>query len=287
LGGVKLFEEIMEAEVVSTKEGRQYHINLAPGELAEYIILVGDPVRSHKTAKFFDKVLLKRENREFVTYTGLIDDIKVSVISTGIGTDNVEIVVIEASQIVKNPTFIRVGSCGSLQEHINCGDLIISTGAVRFENTSLYFVPEGYPAIASHEVVIALIEAAEKLGCPYHVGLTVTVSGFYGAQGRKIPGFPLRYPNLVEDLAKLNILNFEMESSTLFTLANVRGFRAGTICAVYANRPKNKFIKPKEKEKAEENCIKTGIESIKILARIDKVKKEKRKKWWYPSISSI
>ena len=84
-------------------------------------------------------------------------------------------------------------------------------------------MPEGYPAIASHEVVIALIEAAEKLGYPYHVGLTVTASGFYGAQGRKIPGFPLRHPNLVEDLAKLNILNFEMESSTLFTLANVRG----------------------------------------------------------------
>ena len=276
----------MEAEAVSTKEGRQYHINLAPGELAKYIILVGDPARSHKTAKFFDKIILKRENREFITYTGFINDIKVSVMSTGIGTDNVEIVVIEASQIVTNPTFIRVGSCGSLQEHINCGDLIISTGAVRFENTSLYYVPEGYPAIASYEVVIALIEAAEKLGYPYHVGLTATASGFYGAQGRKIPGFPLRFPNLVEDLAKRNVLNFEMESSTLFTLANIRGFRAGTVCAVYVNRPKNEFIKFEEKERAEENCIKTGIEAIKILAKIDESKREKGKKWWYPSISS-
>ena len=281
-----MFEEIIEAEAVSTKEGRQYHINLAPGELAEYIILVGDPARSHKTAKFFDKIILKRENREFITYTGFIDDIKVSVMSTGIGTDNVEIVVIEASQIVTNPTFIRVGSCGSLQEHINCGDLIISTGAVRFENTSLYYVPEGYPAIASYEVVIALIEAAEKLDYPYHVGLTATASGFYGAQGRKIPGFLLRFPNLVEDLAKRNVLNFEMESSTLFTLANIRGFRAGTVCAVYANRPKNEFIKFEEKERAEENCIKTGIEAIKILAKIDESKREKGKKWWYPSISS-
>jgi|Deesub1362B_J571_1020462.scaffolds.fasta_scaffold11023_2 uridine phosphorylase len=279
-------EEIVGAEVVSTKEGRQYHINLAPGELAEYIILVGDPARSHKTAKFFDQILLKRENREFITYTGLIDNIKVSVISTGIGTDNVEIVVIEASQIVKNPTFIRVGSCGGLQKHINCGDLVISTGAVRFENTSLYFVPEGYPAVASYEVVLALIEAAEKLGYPYHVGLTVTASGFYGAQGRKIPGFPLRFPNLVEELAERNVLNFEMESSTLFTLACVKGFRAGTVCAVYANRPKNEFIKPKEKEKAEENCIKTGIEAVKILAKMDKEKRKQGKKWWHISISS-
>lgn len=274
-------EKITSAEVVKTASGRQYHINVAPGELAEYIILVGDPARAHKVAKFFDKIEFNTQNREFITYTGYVDNIRMSVMSTGIGQDNIEIVFIETIQVVENPTFIRVGSCGSLQEQINCGDLVISTGSVRLENTSLFFVPEGYPAVANYEVIISLIEAAEKLGYRYHVGLTASASGFYGAQGRNIPGFRLRYPNLVEELKELNVVNFEMESSALFTLSNIKGIRAGMVCAVYANRPKNEFIGPEEKVIAEEKAIKTGIEAFKILAKIDEVKKKNNKKYWH------
>ncbi|MEQ9715679.1 MAG: nucleoside phosphorylase [Candidatus Asgardarchaeum sp.] len=274
-------EKITSAEVVKTASGRQYHINVAPGELAEYIILVGDPARAHKVAKFFDKIEFNTQNREFITYTGYVDNIRMSVMSTGIGQDNIEIVFIETIQVVENPTFIRVGSCGSLQEQINCGDLVISTGSVRLENTSLFFVPEGYPAVANYEVIISLIEAAEKLGYRYHVGLTASASGFYGAQGRNIPGFRLRYPNLVEELKELNVVNFEMESSALFTLSNIKSIRAGMVCAVYANRPKNEFIGPEEKVIAEEKAIKTGIEAFKILAKIDKAKKKNNKKYWY------
>ena len=277
--------DFLSAEIVKDKEGRQYHINLAPGELAEYILLVGDPARAHKVAEFFDKIELKQKNREFITYTGYVDDVRLSVMSTGIGTDNIEIVFIEVSQITKHPTFIRVGSSGGLQEFTNCGDLVISTGSVRFENTSLYFVPEGYPAVADFEVVQALIEAAERLKFKYHVGLTVTASGFYGAQGRHVPGFPLRFPKLTEELAQRNVLNFEMESSTLFTLANLRGFRAGMVCAVYANRPKNEFISLEEKPKAEERAIKTGIEAVKILSQMDTLKSKLNTRYWRPSLS--
>lgn len=276
--------DFFSAEIVKDKEGRQYHINLAPGELAEYILLVGDPARAHKVSKFFDKIELKRENREFITYTGYVGDVRLSVMSTGIGTDNIEIVFIESSQITKNPTFIRVGSSGGLQEYTKCGDLVISTGSVRFENTSLYFVPEGYPAAAHFEVVQALIEAAERLNVIYHVGLTVTASGFYGAQGRHVPGFPLRFPNLTEELAQRNVLNFEMESSALFTLATLRGVRAGMVCAVYANRPRNEFISLTEKPKAEERAIKTGIEAVKILSKMDALKKKLNIKYWMPSL---
>lgn len=277
-------EGYFSAEIVKDRKGRQYHIDLAPGELAEYIILVGDPGRSKKVADHFDKILVHRSNREFVSYTGLVGDLKLSVLSTGIGTDNIEIVIIEVAQITKNPTFIRVGSSGGLQEYTNLGDVIITTGAVRFENTSLYFVPEGYPAVAHYEVVLALIESAEALNVPYHVGLTVTASGFYGAQGRHVPGFPLRYPTLSDDMRKLNVLNFEMETSALLTLSQLRGFRAGTVCAVYANRPKNEFISPKEKAKAEERAIRVGINAFKVLQKMDDQKTKNKKKYWFSKL---
>ncbi|MGQ4913708.1 MAG: nucleoside phosphorylase [Candidatus Asgardarchaeia archaeon] len=278
-------DEYVSAEVVKDKEGRQYHINLAPGELSEYIILVGDPQRSKKVAQHFDKILLHRENREFISYTGLVDGIKISVLSTGIGTDNIEIVVVEVSQIVENPTFIRVGSSGGLQEFTELGDLVISTGSVRLESTSNFFVVDGYPAIANFEVILALIDSAEELGYKYHVGLTATASGFYGAQGREVPGFHLRFPNLPEELRKMNVLNYEMETSALFILSQLRGFRVGAVCAIYANRPKNKFISKTEKAKAEERAIKTGILAIKKLYQMDKKKQERKKKYWSPSLS--
>ncbi|MGQ4832865.1 MAG: nucleoside phosphorylase [Candidatus Asgardarchaeia archaeon] len=277
-------EEFLSADVVKTKSGKQYHINVGPGDISNYIILVGDPARAHKASRFFDEIEFQTQNREFVTYTGRVGDLRLSVMSTGIGQDNIEIVFIETVQIVETPTFIRVGSCGGLQEYTNCGDLVISTGAVRLENTSLFFVNEGYPAVANFEVVLALIEAAEKLGVTYHVGLTASASGFYGAQGRKVPGIPIRYPNLVDELRERNVINFEMESSALFTFANLKNLRAGMVCAVYANRPKNEFIKPELKKVAEENAIKTGIEAFKILAKMDKIKESKNKKYWFPSL---
>ncbi len=208
---------------------------------------------------------VKRKNREFITYTGTYADIPVTIMSTGIGCDNTEIAVIELCRITKKPTFIRIGSSGALQKNIALGDLVISTGAARLENTSLFFVLEGYPAIAHYEIVNALIQAAEELQYPYHVGITATAPGFYGAQCRRIPGFPLRYPILLDELRERNVLNFEMESSTLFTLASISGIRAGTVCAVYANRVKNEFVTEKLKQDAELKCIKTGLKAIELL----------------------
>jgi uridine phosphorylase len=277
-------KDIVSAEIVKTEEGRQYHINLAPGEVAENILLCGEPARAQRTSKFFERIELKMQNREFLTYTGYYNGNKISVMSTGIGTDNIEIALIEIFQITQCPTIIRIGSCGALQPEIDVGDLVISTGAVRLENTSSFFVDNGYPAIAHYEVMLALITAAEKMGYKYHIGITASASGFYGAQGREIPGIPLQYPNLQDDLTKRNVANFEMESSTLFILAALKKIRAGTVCAVYANRPHNKFIKTSEKLIAEEKCIKTGLEAFTILNKMDAEKKTKKKKYWYPVI---
>ena len=273
---------IQGSEVVKDEAGRQYHINLAPGELAEYIILVGDPERAVKASELLENIRVSQKNREYVTFTGEYKGMEVSVMSTGIGTDNVEIAMIEIFQITDNPAFIRVGSCGGLKEEMEVGDLVISTGAVRLENTSLFFVDEGYPAVADYEVVLALISACEAGNYTYHMGLTASASGFYGAQGRNIPGIPLRYPTLQEDMAKMNVANFEMESSTLFTLATLKGLRASTVCAVYANRPKGTFIDPVTKTRAEKECIIAGLEGFKELEKMDDDKRERGIRYWFP-----
>ena len=279
-------DEIQSSEIVADKTGRQYHIDLAPGELAEYILLVGDPQRADKISSLFDSIELQRHNREFRSFTGVLKNTRISVISTGIGTDNVEIVVIEAAQITKSPSFIRVGSCGSLQPEVGLGDLVISSGAVRLENTSLFFVDQNYPAISHYEVNLALMEAADKLKVNYHYGLTASASGFYGAQGREVPGFPPIRKDLPEFLATRKVINFEMESSTLFTLTSLSNLRSGTVCAVYANRPKGTFIDPKMKVSAEENACRCGIEAARILEKMDIIKRKENKKNWVPSLSS-
>ena len=157
---------------------RQYHIALERGELAEYVLLVGDPGRVPKVAKRFDEVTLERSNREITTATGTYRGMPLSVMSTGMGTDNVEIVLAEVIEIADHPTFIRVGSSGALQPEIALGDLVISIGAVRLENTTDFYVHPGYPAIAHREVVWALEAACRQLGFSHHVGLTATASGF-------------------------------------------------------------------------------------------------------------
>jgi uridine phosphorylase len=265
---------------------RQYHIGLGPGELAEYILLPGDPDRTDRIATRLDSIELERRHREFASVTGTYRGERISVVSTGIGTDNVEIVVAEILAITERPTFIRVGSCGALQPEVALGDLIISTGAVRLESTTSFFVHDGYPAIADYEAVIALIEAAERLGHRNHVGITATAPGFFGAQGRPIPQLPIRYPDLAEDMARQRVMNFEMEASALLVLATLARCRAGVVCAVYAQRTTGAFVEGEAKNEAEAACVETGLESLLILAEMDRQKQLAGTERWRPSLSN-
>jgi uridine phosphorylase len=206
------------------------------------------------------------------------------VVSTGIGTDNVEIAVAEILAITERPTFIRVGSCGALQPEMALGDLAITTGAVRLESTTSFFVHDGYPAVAHYEAVVALVEAAERLGHRYHVGITATAPGFFGAQGRPIPELPIRYPDLAEDMARQRVMNFEMEASALLVLATLARCRAGVVCAVYANRTTGEFVSGDLKNEAEAACVDTGLESLVILAEMDRQKRTAETDRWRPSL---
>jgi uridine phosphorylase len=263
---------------------RQYHIELGPGELADYILLPGDPDRTSRISRRFESIELERRHREFASVTGQYRGQRVSVVSTGIGSDNVEIVLAEILAITEQPTMIRVGSCGALQPEMRLGDLTITTGAVRLESTTSFFVHDGYPAVAHYEAVAALVEAAERLGYRYHTGITATAPGFFGAQGRPIPQLPIRYPDLAEEMARQHVMNFEMEASALLVLANLAGCRAGVVCAVYANRTTGEFTSSELQDVAEAACVETGLEGLLVLAEMDRQKREAGTDRWRPSL---
>ena len=264
----------------------QYHIGVGPGDLADYILLPGDQDRVELVASHFDSVELRHRHREFATATGMYRGMRVSCVSTGIGTDNVEIVLSEILAITDKPTFIRIGSCGALQPGMEVGDLVISTGSLRLETTTSWFVHEGYPAVAHYEAVLALEEAATRLGYRHHMGLTATAPGFYGAQGRPIPHLPIRYPDLAEEIARQGILNFEMEASALLVLAGLGGCRAGVVFAVYANRRTGQFAEGDVRTQAEAAVVATGLESLVVLAEIDRQKQLAGAARWRPSLWS-
>ncbi len=260
---------------------KQYHIACAKGDLAKYLLIPGDPDRVPKIAHFWDSAKKVSCHREFCSFTGKYKNVPVSALSSGIGPACMAIVVNEASCIGVD-TFIRVGSTGAIQTDISCGDLIISSAAVRLDcSSNCYVIPE-YPAVAHYEVLLALIEAAEHLNINnYHVGITATTADFYAGQGRWTRAYAPETIDVLPMLQKAKVLNFEMETATLFTLASFYGLRAGAICAVYANRCRNKF----REGAGEENAIKVANEAIKILDSWDKQKKKKNKHWFFPSLT--
>lgn len=275
---------IADRRVAIPDTQRQYHIDLGPTELAEYILLPGDPNRTARIAARFDDVEFERQNREFASATGTFGGRRMSVVSTGIGADNVEIVVAEILAITTRPTFIRVGSCGVLRDDIALGELVITSGAVRLEATTKYFVDDGYPAVADYVAVAALVEAAHRLGHRAHVGITATAPGFYGAQGRPIPQLPIRFPDLADDMTRQGVTNFEMEASALLVLAGLAKCRAGVVCTAYAQRVSGAFVQGEQKEQAESACIETGLEALRLLAEMDDAVQANGALHWRPSL---
>jgi uridine phosphorylase len=262
---------------------RQYHIDLGPGELADLVLLPGDPERVERIAARLEAVDVRRRHREFVSVSGRHRGLRVSAVSTGIGTDNVEIVLAEILALAPQATFVRIGSCGVLRDDIELGDLVISTGAVRLESTTSFYVEDGYPAVAHYAVVAGLLEAAARLGRRAHLGLTATAPGFYGAQGRPIPQLPLRFPDLAERMAAQGVINFEMEASAVLVLAGLAGCRAGVVCTAFAQRRTGRFVTGEQKHDAEEGLIDVGLEALHVLASMDAQRSEAREMHWRPS----
>ncbi len=264
-------KKLKSASAPEDESGRQYHIFLRPGDVPRYVLLPGDPGRVPLIAKYWDEFKELARHREYVTYVGRYKGVELAATSTGIGGPATAIAIEELLRVGAD-TFIRVGTTGALQKHIGLGDVVISTATVRYDGTSKIYVSTEYPAVADLEVTLALIEAAEELGIKYHVGITASSDSFYVGQGR--PGFknymPEEWEGIDRKLRVINVLNFEMESATLFTLANIYGARAGTVCAAIANRVTNEFIP----NIGVEDAIKVANEAVKILSEWDSIKEE-------------
>ena len=259
----------------------QYHLEVGPDDVAETVLLPGNPERLEKIVDFWDDHEIAAHHREYRTATGSTEGTPISVTSTGIGSPSAAIAVEELAR-VGCETFIRVGSCGAIQPEMAVGDLVITTGAVRQEGTSDEYVREDYPATADHEVVAALIAAAERLGYDYHTGITMSADSFYAGQGR--PGFEgfeaAGSDDLVDDLKAANVKNIEMEASAIMTLANVYGLRAGAVCTVYANRETGEF-----RTEGESRAAETATLATHLLAKMDAVKREAGAERWHAGLS--
>ena len=252
--------------------GRFYHLDCAPGELAPYILTCGDPFRARRIARRLTRVDMRRKNREFLTYTGIYQNIPVSVMATGIGAPASAIAIVEAANCVTPVTFIRLGTCGALQADIAVGDLVITESARRDENTTHAYAPADFVPQAAPEVVAALTQAAANLKTPYHVGLTCTTADFYAGQGREAPGFPTLDPNKVARLSQAGVLNLEMEMAAYLTLAAVSTYRirAGGVCLAVNNRVTSQGIPGAHAQRqAGRRLIDVGLLALAILAARD------------------
>mgnify|MGYP001566911283 CR=1 FL=1 len=242
----------------------QYHINMKEGDVGRYVLLPGDPGRVPVIAAFFDKAKEITFNREYRTYTGYIDGIKVSCTSTGIGCPSTAIAVEELIKIGAD-TFIRIGTAGSLQKNVKLGDLCITTGAVREEGTTRQYVPLSYPALADLDVTMALREAARKLGHPHHTGIGHCKDAFF-CEGDE--GIPIAKENEMkwEAWYRSNVLSTSMESAALFVVSSIRKVRAGEIVAIIGLTWDDAPIIAKV---GVNEAIKTAIEAVKILHKMD------------------
>jgi len=205
----------------------QYHLRVGPGDVAEYVLLPGDPDRVLRIAGHIDDPKEIAHHREYRTVTGSYHGIPVTSTSTGIGCPSAAIAVEELANVGATH-FVRVGSSAALAPGIRTGDLLINTGSMRLDGTSAAYVDPGFPAVADHFLVHALIEAASELsdqrGFDYHVGINASSDAFY-----------TETPAFIENLMRHNITNIEMESSAIFTVAHLRGLAAAMVCAVSYN----------------------------------------------------
>jgi len=249
--------------------GIQYHLHIKKGDVGKYVILPGDPKRCAKIAKYFDDPKLIADNREYITYTGYLDGEKVSVTSTGIGGPSASIAMEELYKCGAD-TFLRVGTCGGIDLKVMGGDVVVATGAIRFEGTSREYAPIEFPAVANFDVVQALNQAAKSLGFKYHTGIVQCKDSFYGQHSPDLMPISYELNNKWEAWKRLGVLASEMESAALFTVASYLGVRCGSEFFVVGNQEREKLGMDNPILHDTESAIKVVIEGVRNLIKMDK-----------------
>ncbi len=272
---------IPESELILNADGSIYHLNLRPEMLADTIIIVGDPDRVTEVSKYFDTIEFKVAKREFVTHTGYLNNKRLTVLSTGIGTDNIDIVFNELDACVnidfqtrmprsikKSLEIIRIGTAGSLQKDLEVDQVVISSHGIGLDNLANYYfleneVEEIYLLEKFKKEVLTSVEAAvpyiakgatslmQKIDNGYQRGITLTCPGFYAPQGRQLRLAP-RFPNLIQKASAFRyeenrITNFEMETSGIYALGSLLGHQCVSVSAIMANRIEHQFSKQPKK----------------------------------------
>jgi uridine phosphorylase len=270
-------QAIGASELIINDRGAIYHLNVLPEEIADTIITVGDPERVAEVSKYFDRVEHKLAHREFITHTGYIGQKRISVLSTGIGPDNIDIALNEIDALAninfntrtineqkKSVSIIRMGTCGSLQGEVGVNELVAGTHGLGIDNVLHFYERENneeekailaafdeHTKITAHKIQPYIATASADLlkhfTEGYSHGITVTCPGFYGPQGRVLR-LPLKMPNLVDQMTSFNygqhrIANFEMETSAIYGLCNLLGHQCLSINVIIANRVKKEYSK--------------------------------------------
>ena len=266
--------KFLESELVLTKDGSVYHLNLKPEHIADNVIIVGDPSRVYRISKYFDKIDFEMNKREFITHVGNYKGKRITVMSTGMGPDNIEIFFTELDALVnvdlkkktvkskkRSLNIVRIGTSGAIQEDIPVGSHVASKYGIGLDNLMCFYE---YKQTDFEDMIGAEIKKTAKLPFePYLakgseellnkisegmvIGNTVTSPGFYAPQGRKIR-LDIKFPHLLDDLScyhhnDLWLTNFEMETSALYAMANMLGHQMLSVNAVIANRIKGTFAK--------------------------------------------
>ncbi|MFA6730061.1 MAG: uridine phosphorylase [Eubacteriales bacterium] len=251
-------------------EKSQYHLKIKHGDVGEYVILPGDPARCAYIAENFDNPSLVASNREFTTFSGFLEGIKVSVTSTGIGGPSAAIALEELIRAGAR-VFIRAGTCGGINEKVCPGDLVIATAAVRQEGTSGEYAPRSYPAAADFEVTCRLAASAESQGFKSHIGVVQSKDSFYG---QHFPESMPVYEKLIYSwraIKKLGVLASEMEAAALFTVAASRGVKCGAVLGCVWNRESSgggdSFALESIAESAAKDAVKCAVEAIRLLIK--------------------
>lgn len=251
------------------EEGLQYHVGLRKGDVGKYVILPGDPKRCAKIAKHFDDAKLIADSREYVTYTGYLDGVKVSVTSTGIGGPSASIALEELVRVGAD-TFLRVGTCGGMQTEIMGGDLVIATGAIRMEGTSKEYAPIEFPAVANLEITNALVQAAKELNKKYHVGIVQCKDAFYGQHEPETKPVDYELVNKWNAWVRLGCKASEMESAALFVVGDYLRVRVGSSFLVVANQEREKLGLENPVIHDTEAAIEVTVQAIRNLIKQDK-----------------
>ncbi|MDD4011638.1 MAG: uridine phosphorylase [Sphaerochaetaceae bacterium] len=249
--------------------GVQYHLRIKKGDVGRYVIMPGDPKRCAVIAQHLDNAKQIADFREFVTFTGSLDGVPVSVTSTGIGGPSASIAM---EELVKcgSDTFIRIGTCGGIDLDVKGGDIVIAMSAVRNEGTSREYAPIEYPATASFDVVCALVEAAKNLKARSHVGVVQCKDAFYGQHDPD--SMPAGY-ELKEKWSAwkaLGVKASEMESAAMFTVAAARRARCGSTFLVVGNQEREALGMDNPKVHDTSLAIDVAVEAIRILIRRDR-----------------